>query len=50
MARGSNPEQELKKRFPKAHAYLKSKQAELKKRKQYAEWFSFQCAAHLAFT
>jgi len=41
-------EQEVKKRFPMAYAYLKSKQAELKKRKQYAEWFSFSAPRNLS--
>ncbi|MBM3889496.1 MAG: hypothetical protein FJ388_10255, partial [Verrucomicrobia bacterium] len=41
-------EQELKRRFPKACAYLKSKHAKLKRRKQYAEWFGFSAPRNLA--
>jgi hypothetical protein len=41
-------EQELKRRFPKAYAYLKSKHAKLRQRKQYAEWFGFSAPRNLA--
>ena len=41
-------DQELKRRFPKAHAYLKSKQTALRQRKQYAEWFGFSAPRNLA--
>jgi type I restriction-modification system DNA methylase subunit len=41
------PENELKSRFPKACAYLKSKRAALQKRKQYAKWFLFSAPRNL---
>jgi adenine-specific DNA-methyltransferase len=41
------PEPELKKKYPKAFAYLKSKQAQLKKRKQYSEWFGYSAPRNL---
>ncbi|MBI1803408.1 MAG: Eco57I restriction-modification methylase domain-containing protein [Ignavibacteriae bacterium] len=40
-------ENELKKKFPRAFAYLKSNQSELKKRKQYSEWFGFSAPRNL---
>lgn len=40
-------EHELKKKFPKAFTYLKSNQPELKKRKQYSEWFGFSAPRNL---
>jgi hypothetical protein len=40
-------EAELKTRFPKAHAYLKSRKRELQERKQFAEWWSFSAPRNL---
>ncbi len=40
-------ESELKKRFPKAHAYLKSQQVQLKKRKQFSAWYGFSAPRNL---
>ena len=40
-------EEELRKKFPKAYSYLQSKQAALKKRKQYKEWFSYSAPRNL---
>ena len=41
-------EHELKQKFPKAYAYLKSKQTQLKQRKQYAEWFGYSAPRNLS--
>jgi type I restriction-modification system DNA methylase subunit len=40
-------ESELKKKFPKAYAYLLSHQADLKKRKQYSEWYGYSAPRNL---
>ncbi len=40
-------ETELKKKFPKAYAYLLSRQADLKKRKQYSEWYGYSAPRNL---
>jgi len=40
-------ESELKKNFPKAYAYLFSRQADLKKRKQYSEWYGYSAPRNL---
>jgi predicted type IV restriction endonuclease len=41
------PEGVLRKKFPKAHAYLSSRRSELEERKQYAEWHSFSAPRNL---
>ena len=41
-------EHELQSQFPKAYAYLLSEQDALKKRKDYAKWFSFSAPRNLA--
>lgn len=40
-------EAELEEKFPKAYGYLKSKQALLKKRKQYSKWYGFSAPRNL---
>lgn len=40
-------EGELRQKFPKAHRYLAERQASLKKRKQFAEWFGYSAARNL---
>jgi hypothetical protein len=37
----------LRGRFPRAYAHLKNHQAQLKQRKQYAEWFGFSAPRNL---
>jgi hypothetical protein len=41
-------ETDLRKSFPKAYAHLKSYQSELKRRKQFQEWYGFSAARSLA--
>jgi len=40
-------EEELKKKFPRTYAYLKSHQITLKRRKQYKEWFGYSAPRNL---
>jgi type I restriction-modification system DNA methylase subunit len=40
-------ENELQRKFPKAYAYLLSRQADLKKRKQYSAWYGFSAPRNL---
>ena len=40
-------ERELRRKFPKAHAYLKLNQSRLKRRKQYNEWFGYSAPRNL---
>ncbi len=40
-------ENELQKKFPKAYAYLLSRQADLKKRKQYSAWYGYSAPRNL---
>jgi len=40
-------ENELQKKFPKAYSYLLSRQADLKKRKQYSAWYGFSAPRNL---
>jgi adenine-specific DNA methylase len=40
-------EDELRRKFPKAFAYLLAHQAQLKRRKQYKEWFGFSAPRNL---
>ncbi|MCX6834073.1 MAG: N-6 DNA methylase, partial [candidate division Zixibacteria bacterium] len=40
-------ERELKRKFPNAYAYLRSKQAQLRQRKQYAEWYGYSAPRNL---
>ncbi len=41
-------EQELKRRFPRAYAYLLANQPALKRRKQFKEWFGYSAPRNLA--
>lgn len=40
-------ENELQKKFPKTYAYLLSRQADLKKRKQYSAWYGYSAPRNL---
>ncbi len=40
-------ENELQKKYPKAYAYLLSRQADLKKRKQYSAWYGYSAPRNL---
>ncbi len=40
-------ESELQKKFPKAYAYLLSRQTDLKKRKQYSAWYGYSAPRNL---
>lgn len=41
-------EGELRSKYPRAYAYLRERQAALKQRKQYAEWFGYSAPRNLA--
>ncbi|MEW6359093.1 MAG: N-6 DNA methylase [Planctomycetota bacterium] len=41
-------ESQLRQRYPKAYTHLKNYQAQLKRRKQYAEWYAFSAPRNLA--
>lgn len=41
-------EDELRRKFPRAYAYLRSRRAALEKRKQYAQWYGYSAPRNLA--
>lgn len=41
-------EDDLRRKFPRAYAYLKSRRAALEKRKQYAQWYGYSAPRNLA--
>jgi len=44
---GLVPEREFRRRFPRAYAHLKKHEAQLRRRKQYAEWYAFSAPRNL---